>query len=192
MANDFSLSDPERILVVTGPNQGGKTTFARMFGQLHHLAGLGLPVPAAAARLSLPDRLFAHFDREEDVATLAGKLEDELLRVREILECARRDSVIVFNETFSSTTLSDALLLGTSLIGQLTAIGALCVYVTFVDELSRLGDSTVSMVATVAADDPTTRTFKVLRRPADGRAFAAAIAHKYRLEYESLKERLST
>jgi DNA mismatch repair ATPase MutS len=191
VCNDFRLSDRERIAVVTGPNQGGKTTFARMFGQLHHLASLGLPVPGARARLSLPDRLFTHFEREEDLATLRGKLEDELIRIREILAEATNESVLVMNESFASTTVADALFLGTELIGQISDVGALCVYVTFVDELSTLGESTVSMVATVAPDNPAERTFKVVRQAADGRAYAAAIAHKYGLEYESLRERVA-
>jgi DNA mismatch repair ATPase MutS len=189
--NDVTLSAPERIAVVTGPNQGGKTTFARMFGQLHHLASLGLPVPGARVRLALPDRLFTHFEREEDLATLRGKLDDELIRIHGILAEATSESVLVMNESFASTTVADALFLGTELIGQISDLGALCVYVTFVDELSMLGESTVSMVATVASDNPAERTFKLIRRPADGRAYASAIADKYGLGYESLRKRVA-
>jgi DNA mismatch repair protein MutS len=190
--NGFSLRDDERMLVVTGPNQGGKTTFARSFGQLFVLAALGCPVPGSDARLFLPDAVFTHFEKEERVVEIRGRLEDDLVRIRAILDRATVRSIIIMNEIFTSTAVHDAVFLGTRIIERVFETGARSVLVTFLDELAAPTRSTVSMVALVDPSSPEVRTYRIVHAPANGRAYAHALAAQHRLTYEDVRERVGS
>jgi DNA mismatch repair protein MutS len=191
VANDAALGAGQIFVMISGPNQGGKTTFARMIGQIHYLASLGLPVPASRARVQLAETILTHFEREESLSDAGGKLHADLVRVHAILNKAGRPSLVVFNEIFTSATLEDAIRLSRAIVERLRSIGSLCVWVTFLDEIATIGADAVSMVAEVLPEEPSIRTYRIVRRPPLGLAYAQILADLYGVSYERIKERMA-
>ncbi len=189
VANDFAF-DGGRVLVVTGPNQGGKTTFARTVAQVHYLAALGYPVPAGAARLPPITAFFSHFPRRERAEDPRSRLEDDLLRMKPLVTGAGPGSLAVLNEPFASATAPDALELSLRVRDRLRESGGLVVWVTFLPELAR-GEGVLSYVAQTDPEDPTRRTFRVVLAPPAERAYAEILARRLGLSYPELKARLA-
>ncbi len=178
VANDFILQAGERCAVVTGANQGGKTTFARSIGQIAVLASLGLPVPCNSARLPLYSAIFSQFTKAEDATADNGKLMEELQRLKAILSYAGGKTLVILNELFSSATAQDALDMAGRTLEMLNHSGARTVFVTHIDGL-RLSNA-ASLVAQVQKENGK-RTYKIVRADADGHAYAHDIARRYRL-----------
>lgn len=99
---------------------------------------------------------------------------------------------MVLNEIFTSTTLQDALFLSGRVMEKLVARDALGVWVTFLDELASANEKTVSMMSTIVPGSPDKRSFKIVRKAADGLSYALSLAEQHGLTYRRLKGRLAT
>lgn len=190
--NDCSFSSDERIAILTGPNQGGKTTYARAFGQILYLASIGCPVPCLKADIFLFDNLYTHFAEEERLEANAGRLKEELTRLRQITQNATSNSVIIINELFATTTSYDAFNMGKRILEYFIGLDCFCMYVTHIYELANISRRVTSYVAAVDAGNKEARTYKILRKSPDGQAYANTIAGKYHLGKKELKERIKS
>jgi DNA mismatch repair ATPase MutS len=202
IGNDIALEDSGRLAILTGPNRGGKTTFTQALGLAQLLFQAGLPVPGEAARLSPVDAIYVHFTAEEKFQLGAGRLGEEAQRVSEIFQHATRHSLILFNESFSSTTPGEGLYLVLDVVRGLRLLGARGVFVTHFLELAERadqlndspGDSRVfSLVAGVLESpdrDAATRTYKIQPGPPLGTSYAHEIAVKHGISYDQISEML--
>lgn len=100
--NDIQ-ADGKTLFMVTGANQGGKSTFLRATGIAQLMMQCGMFVTADAFSAAICSRVFTHFTREEDVTMKSGKFDEELRRMSLIIDSFTPDSLILFNESFSST-----------------------------------------------------------------------------------------
>ncbi|WP_158299333.1 MutS-related protein [Paenibacillus antri] len=105
-------------------------SFGRTVGQIIALSALGCPVPARSAVVPHVDRLYTHFPKADRPERNEGKLKEELARLRPIVAEADHGSMVVLNETFSTTSTCDAVAMGRKLLDLLTARGAMCLFVT--------------------------------------------------------------
>ena len=188
VANDLYYEKGERFFVVTGPNQGGKTTFARSLGQLVYFARMGLDVPAESANVPFFPDIQTHFSVEESVETGRGKLKEELTRLAPMMEEHKKGTFVIINELFTTAASYDAEIMGKKVLKHFIGLGCMGIYVTHLKELADDQEAVVSLRAML--NEQRIQTFRICRGEAEDTPCAENVVNKYRLSYEQLKERL--
>ena len=202
--NDVSFDDAGRIFIVTGPNLGGKTTFTQAVGIAQVMMQAGLYVPTSSARMSPVDGLFSHFPVEERPDMEAGRLGEESQRLHAIFSAATRFSLVLLNESLSSTSAGESLYLAQDIVRSLRLLGARAVFATHLHELAERidainrdtpGDSAVaSLVSVVTHDDSSQervrRTYKIIASPPRGVSYAREIASRFGISFEQIAQTL--
>lgn len=167
VANDLD-ADGRSPIVVTGANRGGKTTLMRALGQAHCMMAAGMFVVAEEFRASLTGHRFTHFPREEDPSMTGGRLDEELRRLRAIVEHLKGDDILLLNESFASTNEAEGSELARQVIGALCERGVRVVFVTHLYAFARAwavegpGNSLFLRAERLADGE---RTFRILPGP---------------------------
>jgi len=166
VASDLSFRGQGCVYVLTGPNSGGKTVYTTAAGVAQILYQLGLPIPARSAVMRSYTTLVTHFVRETSRET-ESRLANEASRLKEVLDQVDRDTLLLLDETFSSTSAYDGLYLAEALMQYLLRTGCDCIYVTHLHGLSeriialrQSGETRVQMLAAQAESGR--RTYKIV------------------------------
>jgi DNA mismatch repair protein MutS len=198
VTNDVHLGEDGRICILTGPNQGGKTTYTQMVGLCQILAQAGVWVPAAWARISPVDNIYTHYPVEEQVARGTGRFGDEAQRLSVIFARGTRHSLVLLNESLASTNPGESLYIAQDIVRVLRRLGARAIFATHLHELaadlaalnaSTAGDSLiVSLVASrrETPEESPRRSYKIVPGPPLGRSYAQEIAAQYGISYDQL------
>jgi MutS domain V len=136
VGNDTN-ADGKELVVITGPNTGGKSTFLRSVGLAQLMMQGGMFVPAASFCGSVCDGIFTHYKREEDAGMQRGKFDEELSRMSEIVDHVAPRSMILFNESFAATNEREGSEIARQIISALVGKGVRALCVTHMYELAR-------------------------------------------------------
>ena len=204
--NDVEFGPAGRIFILTGPNQGGKTVYTQAIGQAQAIFQAGLFVPAQSARMAPVDGIYTHFATLEKTESGVGRLAEEAVRLNKIFHSITDKSLVLLNESLSSTSPGESLYLARDVVHALRLYGVRAVFATHLHELAEgldavnsdvNGDSRViSLVAGVELGDNQEiigvdnahPTYKIELAPPRGLSYAKGIAIRYGISFEQLTE----
>lgn len=192
--NDFEFTETEKVFILTGPNRGGKTMLTQAVGIAGFMAGQGMFVTADEYKGFLFNRILTHFPADENETLDLGRLGEEAVRAQKIVKEADSRTLVLLNETYSSTSAVDGLYLAKDLVHILKHKEVPVIFNTHIHELARMTDEmnkwdgngdVVSLTMEIADNK---NTYRVLRKEPDSSSFAHNIAMKYGITYEQMLE----
>lgn len=192
ITNDLDFDRQHLVYILTGANRGGKTTITQAIGLLFVLAQGGIFVPGDSFTFHPVDCIFTHFPADEDKTMDLGRLGEECKRFREIYSACTKNSLLLLNETFSTTSFEEGYFIAKDAVKAVLTKGIRTIYNTHmhklaydIEELNSSGNS-VKAVSLIVKADGGNRSFKVEIAPPEGMSYANDIARKYGVTYEML------
>ena len=194
VANDLDFSPEHTLYLLTGANRGGKTTLTQAIGLLYVLAQGGISVPASRFEFVPVDCVFTHYPADEDRTMDLGRLGEECRRFREIYLESTWQSLLLLNETFSTTSFEEGYYIARDAVKAILRKNVRTIYNTHmhklayeVEEFNRtaLKGKAASLLAW---SQDGVRSFHVRVAPPEGRSYARDIAEKYGVTYEMLTD----
>ena len=200
VTNDLHFDENAAIYVLTGPNRGGKSVITCAVGLAQVMLQLGMYVPAEHASISPVDGIYTHFPTGAEDTIDKGRLGEECARLGEIFDCVTPSSLVLLDESLSSTGSYEASYIAAEVISGFAHIGCRCLFSTHLHELAAeidnlnqksLANGGVAIDTLVAGmEEEGKRSFRIIRAKPDGKSYARDIASSYGLTYDKILERL--
>ncbi|MCR4658116.1 MAG: DNA mismatch repair protein [Lachnospiraceae bacterium] len=193
VTNDLDFSDERCLYVLTGANRGGKTTVTQAVGQAFLLAQGGIYVPGTEFTFTPADNIFTHFPADEDKTMDLGRLGEECKRFKEIYSKATGKSLVLLNETFSTTSFEEGYYIAKDCEKAILEKGIRTIYNTHmhklafeIEELNNASRKYKAASLVMRTQKSGERSYKLEIAPPEGLSYANDIAQKYGVTYEML------
>ena len=194
VTNDLDFDAEHCVYILTGANRGGKTTITQAIGQLFVMAQGGIYVPGESFEYAPVDCIYTHFPADEDKTLDLGRLGEECKRFRDIYSAATEKSLLLLNETFSTTSFEEGYFIAKDSVKAILQKGIRTIYNTHmhklgyeVDEINAAESGALVRAASlIVKSEEGKRSFKVELAPPEGMSYAKDIAKKYGVTYELL------
>ena len=200
VTNDIAFDDKSRMYILTGANNGGKTTFVRAIGICQLMAQTGLYVPCESCEISLADFIYTHFPKEEQTGIDASKFTTEIKEFKTISDTITPSSLLLMNESIQSTTPNECIEVSKELLKRFCMIGVRGILATHIVDLAELIDdinaepdiaSKIDSLVVTVEEATGKRLYKIERGVPAMTGYASHILQQFGINADEIKERLS-